>query len=49
LSLTNGVSTKKYATEIKRVNVDFVLSLFDKEKDKAIEKFKKFNDERNND
>ena len=43
--LTNDIASykwssyKEYMTETKIVNVDFVLSLFDKEKDKAIEKF----------
>jgi len=42
-------SYKEYMTETKIVNVDFVLSLFDKEKDKAIEKFERFSHEPNND
>lgn len=42
-------SYKEYTSKKKIVNIDFVLSLFDKEKDKAIEKFKSFNDEPNND
>jgi len=42
-------SYKEYISKTKVVNVDFVLTLFDKEKDKAIEKFKRFNKESNND
>ena len=42
-------SYKEYTSKTKRVNVDFTLSLFAKEKDKAIEKFKRFNYESNND
>jgi len=42
-------SYKEYTSKTKRVNVDFALSLFAKEKDKAIEKFKRFNYEPNND
>ena len=42
-------SYQEYITETKRVNVGFALSLFAKEKDKAIEKFKRFNNESNND
>ena len=42
-------SYKEYTSKTKRVNVDFALSLFAKEKDKAIEKFKRFNYESNND
>jgi len=40
-------SYKEYTTKTKIVNVDFALSLF--EKDKAIEGFKRFNNEPNND
>ena len=42
-------SYQEYISKTKIVNVDFVLALFDKEKDKAIEKFKRFNKESNND
>lgn len=42
-------SYKEYASKKKLVDVDFVLPLFDKEMDKAIEKFKKFNNEPNKD
>ena len=42
-------SYKEYTSKTKMVNVDFTLALFDKDKDKAIEKFKKFNKEFNND
>lgn len=42
-------SYQGYISKTKIVNVDFVLALFDKEKDKAIEKFKRFNKESNND
>ena len=36
-------SYQEYTSQKKIVNVDFVLSLFDQERDKAIEKFKRFN------
>ena len=42
-------SYKEYTTETKIVNVDFTLSLFAKERNKAIEAFKRFNNEPNND
>ena len=42
-------SYQEYTSKAKMVNIDFVLSLFDKEKDKAIEKFKRFNKKSNND
>ena len=42
-------SYQEYTSKIKMVNVDFTLALFDKDKDKAIEKFKKFNKDFNND
>jgi len=42
-------SYQEYISKTKIVNVDFVLALFDKEEDKAIEKFKRFNKESNYD
>ena len=42
-------SYQEYISKTKIVNINFALSLFDKEKDKAIEKFKRFNEESNND
>ncbi len=36
-------SYQEYTSQKKIVNVDFVLSLFDQERDKAIAKFKRFN------
>ena len=42
-------SYQEYVSKTKIINVDFALSLFDKEKDKAIEKFKRFTRESNND
>ena len=42
-------SYQEYISKTKIVNVDFVLALFDKEKGKVIEKFKRFNKESNND
>jgi len=40
---------QEYTSKAKMVNIDFALSLFDKEKGKAIEKFIRFNKESNND
>jgi len=42
-------SYREYISKKKRVNVNFALALFDKDKDKAVERFKKFNKEFNND
>jgi len=42
-------SYQEYTTKTKMVSVDFALALFDKEKNKAIEKFKSFNQEPNKD
>ena len=53
--LTNNIdlykwsSYKEYTSKTKMVNVDFTFALFDKDKDKAIEKFIIFNKESNND
>jgi REP element-mobilizing transposase RayT len=49
IDLYKWSSYQEYISKTKIVNVDFVLALFDKEKDKAIEKFKRFNKESNND
>ncbi|MEA1940139.1 MAG: transposase [Candidatus Caldatribacteriota bacterium] len=46
----NWSSYREYTSKTKIVNIDFALSLFfDKKKDKAIEKFKRFNKESNKD
>jgi len=42
-------SYQEYTSKTKIVSVNFTLALFDKDKDKAIKKFKKFNMESNND
>ena len=42
-------SYQEYTSKTRIVNVNFTLALFDKDKDKAIVKFKKFNVESNND
>lgn len=53
--LTNHIESYKwssyteYTTEPKMVNIKFALALFDKEKDKAIEGFKRFNTQLNSD
>jgi len=45
----NWSSYKEYTTEAKIVNVDFALSMFAENRDKAIERFREFNTEANND
>jgi putative transposase len=42
-------SYQEYATKPKMVSVDFALKMFDKERDKAIKGFERFNHELNND